>query len=144
MSQALQAGGWTEDPGPAESDGAWWYDDNGGYFWQHDQSYSWAGAQNLFDYARLSGRRSRVFHWYDVRPGDIISVKYPPGGWDNRDGHGGLGHTLVVTGSDARGLLVSYHTSGHIGHLDKPLDEFKSQTTAADGPGTKYFAWRPK
>jgi hypothetical protein len=139
MSQALFAGGWQKELGDPQSDTSWYY---GYYYSEYGAPYyrgmyvskSWAMAQALYDFGKVSNRRYRVYDWSDIKVGDIISIKEPNYHPER------IGHSTIVTGFDASGgILLSYHTGNHVGRENFPLATFKAQT-----PGAHYFAWRLK
>lgn len=134
-SQAVLAGGWTMAGGSCgdrTDDVAWWYGDWNCWYPGVNRSYTWAGAQNFFNFLSTSGRGSTASYIYDLNVGDVLQVA-----------HGGhVGHTTIVTGKDATtgNLLLSYHTRDS---LDVPvwgqggfLSRYAGQTDVT------FYAWK--
>ncbi len=66
VSQCMHAGGWSQIKGWYQSNSVWWY--TGGIFGVRAASYTWAAAQNFFNFTTSSGRgtqvsSARVFRW---------------------------------------------------------------------------------
>ncbi|MEM6469865.1 MAG: amidase domain-containing protein [Planctomycetota bacterium] len=115
VSQAMLAGGW-QMTGPREfrarqRDDVWWY----GGAWFTRASYTWGGAQNFYNFVRVSGRGYLVDDSERLSFGDVVQM---------RSG-GVVYHTMVVTGKEDGDLLLSYHTSDH---LDEPLSAIMSRS----------------
>ena len=119
VSQALLAGGWSENLGFYQSDGNWWY--TGSVLIR--ASYTWAGAENFYRFARVeSGRATRHANVYDLRVGDILQYKLT--------GAANMTHTMVTTGHSAGVPLLSYHTTNT---KNKPF-------TSISSTGKTWFA----
>ncbi len=95
--QTLVAGGWQMVWGPRPSTRTWFY---AGFPWQN--SYTWGAAANLDAFLAQGNRGYGVGSAWDLELGDIIVADW--GGGD------GWSHTMIITGWDWRGPLVSYHT----------------------------------
>jgi hypothetical protein len=122
VSQVLRAGGWADVSGFYTSDSAWWYN------WTN-QSYTWAGAQNLYNYINQSGRATFAASTRDMLAGDIVQFRlgdYLPDA---------IHHSAVVDASDGLGnIWISYH-SGPAEH------ELLSTFLTKHGPGTYTYGW---
>lgn len=97
--------------GPKRNNAFWWATKN-------DSSWSWSGSENFYKFAIHHAKRSDLHYQQDtkhLREGDIVQYKDP--------GKKKMTHTMVVTGIDRRGILVSYRTNDNI---DRPIrDLFK-------------------
>jgi hypothetical protein len=122
VSQVLRAGGWADVTGWYQSDSAWWYN------WTN-QSFTWAGAQNMYNYINQSGRASFAASTKDMLAGDIVQFRlgdYMPDA---------IHHSAVVDASDGLGnIWISYH-SGPAEH------ELLSTFLSKHGPGTYTYGW---
>jgi hypothetical protein len=100
VSQALKAGGWTEIDGSKSDNSKWLYE--GG--WPTYASYTWAGAQNFYRFARYdSGRTTMWGSAYDLRLGDILQYRTTDSST--------MIHSMVTAAYDGPVPLLSYHTS---------------------------------
>lgn len=115
VSQAVTAGGWPEVIGFYTSNSAWWYHETQPYFGP-GQSYSWAGAQNWFNFTKNRPRGKIVEFGKDLEIGDIIQF--------DEGSNGSINHTAIVTKIDSRDTpYLTYHTNNT---KDKSLWEFLS------------------
>ena len=141
VSQALIAGGWTMAGGSCDdrkSDQAWWFGPRqcrwvGGRPWTTEvkASFTWGGAQNLYNHMQTMQRGTAVGSPMDLEPGDILQM-------DMGEGHynaGRIGHSMVVTDKSATELFLSYHEDHH---LDEPLSAIKGRY-----PGARWYPWQP-
>lgn len=128
VSQCLYAGGWTM-VGAYEhekDDNVWWYKDArtypftdtcvsvwlpfGGHHALRHCSYTWAGAQNLYNFLQASKRGTELMDESYLDRGDVIQIAR------NSDNH--VHHSMVVVQKVKGDLLLAYHTDDQ---LDKPL-----------------------
>lgn len=105
ISQCMQAGGWSQITGWYQSNSVWWY--TGGIFGVRAASYTWAGAQNFFNFATSSGRARVMPDASTLQLGDVIHLK------DST-----IYHSMIITGFNGTDPLLSYHTRDT---LDKSL-----------------------
>lgn len=123
ISQIMQAGGWYEeqgmpDPDPRNDPRAWYYRDP--YF---ASSYSWAGAANFGEYARLSGRTRLLPSVDQLYVSDILQVDWDLPGEpdvDPAEPPNNIDHTMIVThrvgnGEHAEEIYLAYHSSDQWG-----------------------------
>ncbi|HJZ56834.1 MAG TPA: amidase domain-containing protein [Gemmataceae bacterium] len=110
VSQCLFAGGWQMIQGWYQSDRVWWY--TGGVFGWRAASYTWAAAQNFFNFLDVSGRGTQTTDPRQLQPADVVQIRNA----------GGVYHTMIVTARAGNDLLLSYHTSNH---LDRPLSDIQ-------------------
>jgi hypothetical protein len=122
VSQAMRAGGWSYDYWPLgyTADGHWWYN-------AITQTYTWAGAEKWYRFARNeSGRATVLTKVADLKPGDVLQIKFK--------GQSEIGHSMIVTKKVGSSIYLSYHTSDN---KNKALsDVLKAYPTAT------YFAHR--
>ncbi len=129
VSNALQAGGWTEiGKYFYTSNYAWYYDwyGNGG------SSYTWGGANNFYRFLFYGNRAISVAGPSQLQIGDIVQMdKTRNGDWD---------HSMIITGKDSRGLLVSYHSTEISGYRrNEVLNDVVNRN-----PGARFMAWHLK
>ncbi len=128
ISQCLTAGGWTETGSTlnrTQSD-VWFYNSLG----ESLTSYTWAGANNHYQFHKVSARSTMGTSTGQLRLGDILQVDF--------EGDGIVDHTVVVSKEDSTGAdYVSYHTTNT---LNKPLSQFIS----ACGTTAKFYVWLVK
>ena len=118
VSQAMRAGGWAFDYGWYRSNGNWWY--TGG---SPKATYSWAGAENWYRFARVESKRATVLtNIYDLRIGDILQYK--------ASGSSAMTHSMITTGHSNGDPLLTYHTSDN---RNKPF-------TSISSSGKTWFA----
>jgi hypothetical protein len=125
VSNALQAGGWQET-------GKYFYTSK--YAWYIDwniaplYSFTWGGANNFYRFLLYSNRAISVSGPDQLQIGDVVQIDYQRDGiWD---------HTMIVTGQDSRGLLMSYHTPDT---RNKALNDIVSRN-----PSACFMAWHLK
>lgn len=129
VSNALQAGGWTET-------GKYFYTSN--YAWYIDwnyppgYSYTWGSANNFYRFLFYGNRAISVSGPSQLQIGDIVQMdKTRNGDWD---------HSMIVTGKDSRGLLVSYHSTEISGYRrNEVLNDVVNRN-----PGARFMAWHIK
>lgn len=128
ISQCLTAGGWTETGSTlnrTQSD-VWFYNSLS----ESLTSYTWAGANNHYQFHKVSGRSTMGTTTGQLRLGDILQVDF--------EGDGVVDHTVIVSKEDSTGAdYVSYHTTNT---LNKPLSQFIS----ACGTSAKFYVWLVK
>lgn len=102
VSQAMKAGGWGYTNTlitQRTDDRHWGYNKYGGW-----QTYSWAGAENWFKFARVnSGRVTALTSVYSMRGGDILQVKYK--------GATAIHHSMIVTKYYGGEIYLTYHSA---------------------------------
>jgi hypothetical protein len=125
ISQALLAGGWQYKETPIspldrQSSTVWYYrwDDPSTSAW------AWVNANMWASFAKRSGRVQKVKYLSDVGLGDIVQYSDPTG--EEKQ------HSMIVTGFDAEGPLLSYHTKNI---LRMPLWK-------TFGSHKSWYAWR--
>jgi hypothetical protein len=150
VSQAMEAGGWSMITGSSycddrKKDSVWWFNPGGCTYtacpWSWcptvksvNASYTWGGAQNLFDFVRTSGRGTAASKVRDLDVGDVLQMDFSGGGH--------IGHTMIVTNKTSSNLYLSYHTSDH---LDEPFWPEGTKTGILGrnpDPPTKYYGWK--
>lgn len=87
-------------------------------------THSWGGAQNFYDYLKLSGRAQQVASIDELTPGDVVQFISV--------GRSHIWHSTIVTGTAQGDILLSYHTNDN---LDKPLN-------ATDVPLDLCILWK--
>jgi hypothetical protein len=118
VSQAMRAGGWADNNGPYIDDHYWWYS-------ALNQTFSWAGAENWYKYARVySGRVTALTNVYSLRPGDVLQVKY--------SGYTVIDHSMIVTQYTGGEVYLTYHSNNK---HNVSFSWFSAQYT-----GETYFA----
>lgn len=121
VSQAVRAGSWNFRTGWYRSDSAWWYDKYG------IQSWTWAGANNWFQFTKKRPRGYIARYFSDMQPGDILQADL------NRDGT--IDHSMIVTKKDSSGTIyLTYHTNNT---KDKSINSVRSSY-----PNALYYGWR--
>ncbi len=134
VSNVLQKGGWSETGKYLYTwDKAWYFD--GILPIQH--SYTWGGANNFYRFLYYSSRVSWVSGPSQLQIGDILQMDgmgvshYPDNVWD---------HSMIVTGKDSTGLLLSYHSDS--------TDDFKKNERLSEimkrNPNARYAGWHVK
>lgn len=93
------AGGWKKITGWYQSNSVWWY--TGGIFGVRASSYTWAGAQNFFNFTTGTGRGAQVASASSLTLGDVIHLQ----------NSGGIYHSMIITGFSGTDPLLSYHTT---------------------------------
>jgi Putative amidase domain len=130
VSQALSEGGWTMVGGSVldrKDKNVWWF---GKSVWTK-ASYSWGGAQNLYDFMKASGRGTDATKPMDLEVGDILQMDMGPGHYNA----GRIGHSMVVTDKKNNDLYLSYHEDHH---LDEPLSAISGRY-----PSAVWYPWQP-
>jgi hypothetical protein len=89
-------------------------------------SYTWAAAQNFYNFLTVSGRGTLAQGPADLDVGDVVQM---------RNG-GGVHHTMIVTSKKGNDLLLSYHTSNH---LDESLQAIQARSS-----GEEFIYWKIK
>ncbi|GIE36756.1 hypothetical protein Ait01nite_098010 [Actinoplanes italicus] len=130
LSQVMFAGGWRYDEPLVENpvsrrDSSFWYyrpDD------PSTSSWTWVNANMWASFAKKSGRVEKVKYLSDVGLGDIVQMgdSVERAKW----------HSMIVTGFDERGPLLSYHSNNN---LNRPLWEVFREYRHES---TMFFAWR--
>ena len=141
VSQTLLAGGWTMAGGSCDdrkSDQAWWFGPRecrwvGGRPWTTEvkASFTWGGAQNLYNHMQTMGRGTTVANPMDLEPGDILQMDMGEGHY----GAGRIGHSMVVTEKTTDDLKLSYHEPQK---LDEPFSAISGRY-----PKARWFPWQP-
>ncbi|MFZ3492258.1 amidase domain-containing protein [Streptomyces sp. 5.8] len=126
ISQAVAAGGWAQTSGgifDRANTRKWWYGSL-----SSTTSYTWAGAENWYWFARNSGRAKNISNVWNMFPSDVLQADWGPNPNSN------LNHTMMVTGREGGMLYLSYHTPNSV---DMPLSYIKARN-----PGTWFYAHR--
>lgn len=99
VSQSLRQGGWKDKGGSHRSNKNWFYTN------RNNISFTWSGAANFFNFARVESKRvTKLNKVAYLVPGDVVQVKYK--------GKTSIGHSMVVTQRTAAGkIYVSYHST---------------------------------
>ncbi|MBZ6477163.1 amidase domain-containing protein [Streptomyces griseocarneus] len=97
ISQALKAGGWKNESGPASDYRKWWYDSK-------TQSDSWVGANEWSWYALNSKRVTTLSNVYQLEVGDILQMDF--------DRDGSKDHSMITTYRSRMGVpYLTYHST---------------------------------
>ncbi|WP_084037125.1 amidase domain-containing protein [Haloechinothrix halophila] len=141
-SQALAAGGWkpyapvNEQPDDHKGSVYWYYREP-----YYESTWSWYNAALWNSFAKKSGRVRKINYLSDIEVGDIVQMSLP-------DSKNYEYRSMIVTGFDDRGPLVSYHSPDR---LNVPLWRIvrtkNLSWTDSDGATTHYptrafSAWR--
>nr|CEL13449.1 putative secreted protein [Kibdelosporangium sp. MJ126-NF4]CTQ99138.1 putative secreted protein [Kibdelosporangium sp. MJ126-NF4] len=146
VSQALAAGGWQwyESTGVVDHKGSdyWYYrgnpangEDVGSTTW------SWVNAETWSSFARKSGRMQKIKYLSDVGLGDVVQMALPESKTKEYQ-------SMVVTGFDSMGPLVSYHSPDTINRplwtmvREYNLDWPDSDAANVHYPERVFTAWR--
>jgi hypothetical protein len=148
VSQALAAGGWQwYEPtdlaqGDHKTSNHWYYRGNaangmgvGGTTW------SWVNAETWSSFASKSGRVQKIKYLSDVGLGDVVQLALP-------DSKTKQYQSMIVTGIDDRGPLVSYHSPDTINEplwsllRRHNLNWADSDAAQVHPPGRVFTAWR--
>jgi hypothetical protein len=126
VSQCLFCGGTPmvgdKSFGSRKRDDVWWFDfDAWTDRWK--ASWSWAGAQNLYNFLATSKRGVLKSAALDLDVGDVVQMKK-----DN------VHHSTVVVQKTSSDLLVCYHTPAT---LDESLSTFNTRF-----PGNTFIYWK--
>ncbi|MDD5125054.1 amidase domain-containing protein, partial [Methylovulum sp.] len=119
ISQAMSFGGWSMVGGFYTLNSAWWYN-------SIHQSYTWAGAENWYWFARGSGRTSYLSNVWYMLLADVLQVDF--------DRNGNINHTMIVTTVGSSDLYITYHSTNT---RDRSLRSFITQF-----PNAWYYAHR--
>lgn len=131
VSQAVLAGGWTMAGGSCSdrtSDSAWWYGSSTCWYPSVRSSYTWAGAQNFYNFTASSGRGAHAANILDLNIGDVLQMAFS-------GTH--IGHSMVVTDKKDNNIFLSYHTSDH---LDEPF--YGTGGIYERNPSATYYGWK--
>lgn len=98
VSQALnESGGWSMALGLWTDNSNWWYN-------FANQTYSWAGAENWYRFARVESKRASVItNVYALGKGDILQAKW--------SGQSNMSHSMIVTGTGTNQIYLTYHSN---------------------------------
>ncbi len=124
VSQALKAGGWTnQNPTADWSDPRDWF-----YYGGNPPVYTrtWSVSSWFARHIEVTGRRSFVRYWSQVQPGDIVLVD-----WNGKDGdgHPHIIHSAIATTVGASDIYLTYHTHNR---LDKSLKALQADPANAN------------
>ncbi|MFH9958069.1 amidase domain-containing protein [Streptomyces roseolus] len=128
ISQAMRAGGWGTTSGSAlsrQDNNKWFY---GSYTWT--TSYTWAGAENWYWFARKHSKRTRHLSsvWH-MGKADVLQADWK--------GDGTIDHSMIVTTRTANEVYLTYHTpSTHNKKLSTILAQNRDRRT------TSWYAHR--
>jgi len=125
VSQSLLAGGWRETGKYIYYSKYAWYYDGADVPWR---SRSWTSATNLYRFMLYTTRATSVGSADQMDIGDVFQIDYDRNGvWD---------HSMIVTGKDHRGLLMSYHTANT---KNEPLADIINRNS-----GARFAGWHIK
>ncbi|MEV5510807.1 amidase domain-containing protein [Streptomyces orinoci] len=120
ISQALKAGGWKPETGPAADYRKWWYSSS-------SQSHSWVGANEWSWYAQNSKRVTHLPNVFQLEVGDILQMDF--------DGDGSKDHSMITTYKSRWGVpYLTYHSTNT---YRKSL-----LSILASYPDADYYAYR--
>jgi hypothetical protein len=128
-SQTLYGAGFSTVLGLYSSNNAWWYVVNPSWP-SPGQSYTWAGAQNLYNFLKFKPRATQKTSWGPLQNGDIIFADWPSNGF------GTIEHTMIVTGMTSNGPLLTYHSNNR---YDNPLTVVTAASTQNGVAPTYYY-----
>ncbi|MDD3191001.1 MAG: amidase domain-containing protein [Candidatus Pacebacteria bacterium] len=142
-SHCLKAGGWVYSVDKYVPTYKAYKSDLSWYFYSTSpgcKSYSWGGAQNMYNFLSKSGRATAVSVTYNLgklEKGDIIQsdtgVNGKFNGWD---------HTMVVSDKRNGILYLSYHNDNV---RDISFDAMKAKMESqANGQPVRYIGWHIK
>jgi hypothetical protein len=147
-SQALAAGGWQwYEPGDGElsdhrSSTYWYYRGNAANGNGVDATtWSWVNAETWSSFARKSGRVTKIKYLSDVGLGDVVQLALP-------DSKTKENRSMIVTGFDSSGPLVSYHSPDVVNEplwslfQSHNLNWADSDVANVHRPGMVFSAWR--
>jgi len=98
VSQAVEAGGWSQVGGWYQYDTSWWHN------WYVNASWPWAGAQNFANFAYGSGRISYLPYLSWMGAADIMQIA------EEAPNNQNVTHTTIVTYVNGTDIRVSYHS----------------------------------
>ena len=125
VSQSLLAGDWRETGKYIYYSKYAWYYDGTNVPWR---SRSWTSATSLYRFMLYTTRAISVGSADQMDIGDIFQIDFDRDGtWD---------HSLIVTGEDYRGLLMSYHTPNT---KNEPLEDIINRNS-----GARFAGWHIK
>ena len=156
VSQAMEAGGWTQITGSnicdlRKTDSVWWFKRGACVNWKRailypfagnpavDASYTWGGAQNFFNFLKASGRGTPAKSVNELDIGDVVQRDH---------GDGQMHHSMVVTekgpafinGAPKTQIKLSYHTNDTLNRNFLGPGGIKNST-----PRTwNYYPWKIK
>jgi len=99
VSQAMEAGGWTNVGGWYQSNSVWWHN------WNWNASWTWAGAQKFANFAYHSGRIYWLSYLSDMGPADIMQIA------EDAPNNQNVTHSTFVTYKYGNDIRVTYHTT---------------------------------
>jgi hypothetical protein len=142
VSQSLLAGGWAmtgDGCWHRKDDDVWWYGDSKCSLPSVRASYTWSGAQNLFNFMTASGRATSLGKVSDLEVGDVLQMAFSADDPTEAYNVGRVGHSMVVTDKRDANVFLSYHTDDH---LDEPF--WGAGGILGRHPTAKYYAWHIK
>lgn len=108
VSQAMRAGGWTDNLGWYQSSSNWWYNSS-------NQTWTWVNADMWGDFTYNYPRASIAAYVSDLRVGDVLEADW--------EGDGTIDHAMVVTSKSATDIYLTYHSNNQ---KDKPFSTILS------------------
>jgi hypothetical protein len=142
VSQSLLAGGWAmtgDGCWHRKDDDVWWYGDSKCSLPTVRASFTWSGAQNLFNFMTASGRATSLGKISDLEVGDVLQMAFQADDSTEPYNVGRVGHSMVVTDKHDGNVFLSYHTDDH---LDEPF--WGAGGILSRHPTAKYYAWHIK
>lgn len=142
-SHCLKAGGWVHSVDKYVPTYSAYKSDLSWFFYSTApgcKSYSWGGAQNMYNFLSKSGRAVAVSVTYNLdklQKGDIVQSDTGKDGKFN-----GWDHTMVVSDKRNGIIYLSYHNENR---RDISFDEMKQRMTSqANGQPVRYIGWHIK
>lgn len=115
ISQAMRAGGWKYTGDRRRHNSSWYYGSTHTIY----TSYTWAGAENWYWFAKKWSKRTRILpHVKDMAKADVLQADF--------DRNNNINHTMIVTKPGVNGNdYLTYHTpSVHNRSLKKILRKY--------------------
>jgi len=138
-SHCLKAGGWVYSVDKYVPTYSAYKSDLSWFFYSTSpgcKSYSWGGAQNMYNFLSKSGRAnpvSVVYNLDQLQKGDIIQSDTGNDGWD---------HTMVVSDKRNGIIYLSYHNAKV---RDISFADMKSRMISqANGKPVRFIGWHIK
>ena len=134
VSNALQAGGWTEVNNGRTSDYSWYYD-----YTPYGYSYTWGAANNFYKFLTNSYRAYPVSVLYkkdQLEKGDIVQADFGSDGvWD---------HTMIVTDKRYGEIYLSYHTKDTRDKAFLAVKNDMENQARSMGTNVRFLGWHLK
>ncbi|MEV0259051.1 amidase domain-containing protein [Streptomyces sp. NPDC050732] len=114
ISQAMRAGGWKYNGDRRRHNSSWFYGSTSTIY----TSYTWAGAENWYWFAKKWSKRTRILPYVqDLAKADVLQADF--------DRNNNINHTMIVTKGWRSNSYLSYHTPNvHNRSLKKILRKY--------------------